>query len=88
MKKKYKKAIKHILDNFNFGYAYDVLVYTWRYHSDVPDIHEFEDTARDLLVRVCKDKKCKFIATGGFEVKRTKHTLSLKFVIEDWDTEI
>lgn len=86
---KKKKAIEHILDNFDFERVHKAMTaldWEWASTDGVPEIPDLRKKARRLLKDVAKRKEDKFFTgTGGFEVSKEDGILELKFVIAEWD---
>lgn len=88
---KKKKAIEHILDNFDFERVHKVMTvlnWTWYFTEGVPEISDLRKEARRLLKDVAKRKEDRVCTgTGGFEVYKEDGVLELKFVVAEWDEE-
>lgn len=89
MKKKHKKAIKEILEQFSFRRVHDIMLATeWTWNDDrVPEIYEIKTEARRILRDLYK-RDLKYISTGGFHASRDKHALRLLFVVEEWCADL
>ena len=83
------KKTKKILKNFDFKKVHEVmnhLNWVWYNNEDykVPSVKELKRTAKELIKQIKKaDVDC--IATGGFEVRKDKETITLQFVLESYD---
>lgn len=85
--KKFHKWVENIMDEFDFDRVHKTmksLNWEWR-DKGVPDITEIRENAIYILNRAYESESG-YCATGGFEAKVTKHGVSLKFVVADWDT--
>lgn len=85
------KKTKKILKNFDFEKVHEVmnhLNWVWcdKDEYKVPSVKELKRTAKELIKKIKKaDVDC--IATGGFEVRKDKDTITLQFVLESSDIE-
>ena len=85
--KKFNKWSENIMDEFDFDRVHKTMKFlNWEWRNEgVPDIHRIRENARYVMPRAY-EVKSGMIATGGFEAQVTKHGISLKFVLTDWDT--
>lgn len=85
------KKTKKILKNFDFEKVHEVmnhLKWVW-YDKDeykVPSVKELKRTAKELIKQI-KKLDVDVIATGGFEVRKNKDTITLQFVLASSDVE-
>lgn len=92
MKKWEKKAIKEIMNNFDFEKVHKVMVFlkwSWAGYG-VPDIKTIKKAAKEVLMDLIKDSNehdiCE-LQTGGFtaRIEKSNKYMSLSFVIADWN---
>jgi hypothetical protein len=80
------KKTKKILKNFDFEKVHEVmnhLKWVWCNNEEykVPSVKDLKRTAKELIKQIKKvDVDC--IATGGFEVRKDKDSITLQFVLE------
>lgn len=83
------KKTKEILKNFDFKKVHEVmnhLNWVWCINEEykVPSVKELKKTAKELIKQI-KKADVYVIATGGFEVRKDKETITLQFVLESWE---
>jgi len=79
MKKKYKRQIKYIMENFNFERVLEIMCQTdWKWGEEVPDIDDLKKTAKHMLRTVARDN-IYFSSTGGFSAINNEGKLDLFF---------
>lgn len=85
--KKFHKWVENIMDEFDFDRVHKTMrLLNWKWAGvGVPDITEIRKCAIYILNSAYQSESG-HCATGGFEAKVTKHGVSLKFVVADWDT--
>ena len=85
--KKFQKWSSAIMDEFDFNKVHKTMkLLNWEWRDiGVPDITEIRRNARYILNTAYKSESG-YCSTGGFESKVTKHGISLKFIIAEWDT--
>lgn len=85
--KKFQKWSKDIMGNFDFDKVHKTMkLLNWKWANiGVPSISEIKKNAKYVMNRAY-ELESGYCATGGFEAKVTKHGLSLKFTVTDWDT--
>jgi len=94
MKKWQKKAIKEIVDNFDFKKVRKtMLALDWRWNSinRTPFVSELMETAEQLLfastVATADDSGVSCVYTGGFEVicDKVRKGMRLVFMVSYWE---
>lgn len=85
------KKTKKILKNFDFEKVHEVMNHlNWVWYNNeeykVPTVKELKRTAKELIKEI-KKVDVDVIATGGFEVRKNKDTITLQFVLESSDVE-
>jgi hypothetical protein len=79
-----------ILENFDFKKVHDAMLalkWEWYQYHGIPTIDIIKTEAEKLLDECINNSEKKIsISTGGFTVRKYKHGLSLKFIVEEWDT--
>ena len=87
-----KKAIKKILQDFNFERvhtAMEALNWYWFWtNKKVPSIDQLKESAERLLTNIAYAKDYKCIAAGGFEASYVDGVLDLRFILTQWDEEV
>jgi hypothetical protein len=85
-----EEGIQEVLEYFDFQRVHKVMEFlnwTWGY-EEVPSIYKLIKEAERLLTDVSKRKEDWYlIATGGFEATKCGDSLSLKFVLEQSESE-
>ena len=83
----YEEWVEDIMQEFDFWKVHKAMkLLKWKWVGvGVPDIYEIKKNARYVMSRAHEVKSGR-IATGGFEAEVTKHGISLKFVLTEWDT--
>ena len=91
MKKWQKKAIKEIMENFDFTRARSTMLalgWTWHNKLSTPTIKELQDTAERLLIETTMGYvNPHYVSTGGFEAvcDTEKKGMRLLFIVSDWE---
>ena len=88
-----QEAIDNIMDYFDFDKVLKTMIaLDWKWvkenHKDIndleiPSIERIRKTARKALMRAIEIKD--YTSSGGFEAEYNDGSLSLKFVVEQWD---
>lgn len=85
------KKTKKILKNFDFEKVHEVMNHlNWVWYNEderkVPTVKELKRTAKELIKEI-KKLDVDVIATGGFEVRKDKDSITLQFVLASSDVE-
>lgn len=85
------KKTKKILKNFDFEKVHEVMNHlNWVWYNNeeykVPTVKELKRTAKELIKEI-KKADVDVIATGGFEVRKDKDSITLQFVLTSSDVE-
>ena len=88
-----QEAIDNIMDYFNFDKVLKTMIaLDWKWVKEdhksiddleIPSIERIRREARRLLIRAIEIKDS--TSTGGFQAEYNDGSLSLKFVVEQWD---
>jgi hypothetical protein len=85
-------AIIDIMNNFNFGKVHEVMTaLNWQWRDiGVPTIEQIQKEAKSLLTDMMEQEylQVRHWSTGGFNASYEDDTISLKFVVENWYSEI
>ena len=91
MKKWQKKAIREILEEFNFAKVNRVMLalgWTWHHIGRTPEIGELKKMAERLLTEttIGEGNPC-YVSSGGFEAicDTEKKAMRLLFITEEWE---
>ena len=91
MKKWQKKAIKEIMEEFDFARVRKVMLaldWTWLNAPSSPSIEELRGAAEKLLIKGVESADIfHYSSTGGFDTycDNTNKSISLSFVVEVWE---
>ena len=83
------KPIDDIIKNFDWEKVHEYMTHVnwqWFKSNAVPTIEEMQQEVRRMY-RDAKEKKLRFISTGGFTLFRNDHEYWLLFAVTDWITE-
>ena len=88
-----QEAIDNIMDYFDFDKVLKTMIaLDWKWVKEdresiddleIPSIERIRKTARKALMRAIEIKDS--TSTGGFQAEYNDGSLSLKFVVEQWD---
>ena len=88
-----QEAIDNIMDYFNFDKVLKTMIaLDWKWVKEdhksiddleIPSIERIRKTARKALMRAIEIKDS--TSTGGFQAEYNYGSLSLQFVVEQWD---
>jgi hypothetical protein len=91
MKKWQKKAIKEIMEEFDFDKVHKVMLildWKWGYEPKTPTVDQLRATAEELLTKsTIGDINPHYVSTGGFEAvcDTAQKGMRLLFVVSDWE---
>ena len=88
-----QEAIDNIMDYFDFDKVLKTMIaLDWKWVKEdhksiddleIPSIERIRKTARKALIRAIEIKDS--TSTGGFQAEYNEGSLSLQFVVEQWD---
>ncbi len=84
-------AINEVIENFDFVRVHKAMTaLNWEWYGiGVPTEQQLKDKARSLLIEMMnQDREIKHLSTGGFACDYKDGTISLKFVVYDYDVDI
>ena len=87
----YNEQITNIIANFDWGKVRKTMVHLnckWAYtvsEDRIPTIGDLVLQGTRLLTDLANSKESNLIATGGLEARKSNDTLSLSFVVTDWE---
>lgn len=91
MKKWQKKAIKEIMEEFDFKGARKTMLaldWTWAHINRTPFVSELREEAKSLLIMTTKGSASPhYVGTGGFEAvcDNEKKGMRLLFIVSEWE---